>query len=428
METKKAIDNFAISGLKSDIDFIKSIILIKKAGATVNSELGLLDKKKAKRIISACDRLLNGEYRDQFVIDVYHSGAGTSLHMNVNEVIASLSGTHPNDDVNFSQSTNDVIPTALRITILSIVPKLNSALKNVIGSFKKKGQEFKTIIKPGKTHLRDAMPVTLGQEFRAYGEALLIDEKRLKNASEELKLLGIGGTAVGTGVNSHPKYRYLVIKILSELTGIRLKKTKNLQESMQNASDFLAVSSALRILAQNLVRIGNDLRLLSSGPGAGFNEISLPEVQKGSSIMPGKVNPSIIEALTMVCFQIIGFDQAIFLAGMSGQLELNVYTPLIAHNLINQIKMLTNSINLFDEKCMKGIRVNKKTIDYWLLKSTGSAAILNSKIGYEKSAELMKDAWESGKTVKDLAVEKGYLTKKEAGEIFNLRNLIKPNL
>lgn len=427
-ETIRAIKNFPISDNKADLTFIKSIVLIKKAAAKVNSDLRLLNRNKAKKIIFACEQILKNKFNDQFVVDIYHSGAGTTLHMNINEVIANLSKTHANDDVNFSQSTNDVIPTALRITVLLLMPKLLQVLTDVLNTFDKKSDEFKKFIKPGRTHLRDALPISLGSEFMAYKKALGDDLEKLKIFSQNLKSLGIGGTAVGTGVNSHRNYSNLMIKELTMLIGIKFQKSDNFPEKMQNTSDFLAVSSVLRALAQNLIRIGNDLRLLSSGPGAGFNEIILPEVQKGSSIMPGKVNPSIIEMLTMVCFQVIGFDQAILLASLSGQLELNVFIPLISHNLIMQIKLLTNSLNIFNEKCLSGIKANPKIIEYWLLRSSGNAAILNTKIGYEKSAELMKEAWEYNVSISELAVKKGYLTKKESEKIFADKNLTSPNL
>ena len=427
-QTQKSIENFPISGERPDLNFIYSIVLIKKAAAIVNGNLGLLEKKYSKAIISACESILNGKYNDQFVVDIFHSGAGTSLHMNVNEVIAKISNTHPNDHVNMSQSTNDVIPSALRIATISLLPKLCSSIEQAADTFKKKGKEFKTTVKSGRTHLQDAMPVLLGEEFKAYGKTLENDLIRIKEAAENIKLLGIGGTAVGTGVNSHPQYRKLIIKELRKLTGIKLEASLNLQESMQNTSDFLGMSSSLQILSQNLIRIGNDLRLLSSGPGAGFSEISLPEVTQGSSIMPGKVNPSIVEMLTMVCFQVIGFSQSILLGCMNGQLELNVFMPLIASNLIKQIKYLTNSLIIFNDKCLLEIKENKTMIDFWLYRSMGTAAILNPYIGYEKAASLLKESIKTGKTIAELAVEKKYLTKQKAKKIFNFKKMIKPNL
>jgi len=423
-QTQRALENFPISGQRCDFVLIRSIVLIKKAAANTNSKLGLLNKIKANNIIKSCDEILKGKYNDQFVVDVFHSGAGTSLHMNVNEVIANLSHARAHDHVNMAQSTNDVMPSALRISVLQLTPEFLKVLAEVCKTFNKKGREFSAIIKPGRTHLRDAMPVTLGQEFKAYAAALENDLYRIRNSADKLRNLGIGGTAVGTGVNSHPKY----IKMLSELTGIKLQTAKNLQESMQNTSDFLEMSSSLRILAQNLIRISNDLRLLSSGPGTGLNELILPEVQPGSSIMPGKINPSIIEMLTIVCFQVIGFDQAVFLSSINGQLELNVWLPLIAHNLINQIRLLTNALKIFNQKCLKEVKPNREMINFWLQRSTGFTASLNKYIGYEKAADLLSESIKTGTTVMELAVKKGYLSKQKAKKIFDLKNLIKPNL
>ena len=427
-QTQRALENFPISGQRCDFVLIRSIVLIKKAAANTNSKLGLLNKIKANNIIKSCDEILKGKYNDQFVVDVFHSGAGTSLHMNVNEVIANLSHARAHDHVNMAQSTNDVMPSALRISVLQLTPEFLKVLAEVCKTFNKKGREFSAIIKPGRTHLRDAMPVTLGQEFKAYAAALENDLYRIRNSADKLRNLGIGGTAVGTGVNSHPKYINLIIKMLSELTGIKLQTAKNLQESMQNTSDFLEMSSSLRILAQNLIRISNDLRLLSSGPGTGLNELILPEVQPGSSIMPGKINPSIIEMLTIVCFQVIGFDQAVFLSSINGQLELNVWLPLIAHNLINQIRLLTNALKIFNQKCLKEVKPNREMINFWLQRSTGFTASLNKYIGYEKAADLLSESIKTGTTVMELAVKKGYLSKQKAKKIFDLKNLIKPNL
>ena len=427
-QTQRALENFPISGQRCDFVLIRSIVLIKKAAANTNSKLGLLNKIKANNIIKSCDEILKGKYNDQFVVDVFHSGAGTSLHMNVNEVIANLSHARAHDHVNMAQSTNDVMPSALRISVLQLTPEFLKVLAEVCKTFNKKGREFSAIIKPGRTHLRDAMPVTLGQEFKAYAAALENDLYRIRNSADKLRNLGIGGTAVGTGVNSHPKYINLIIKMLSELTGIKLQTAKNLQESMQNTSDFLEMSSSLRILAQNLIRISNDLRLLSSGPGTGLNELILPEVQPGSSIMPGKINPSIIEMLTIVCFQVIGFDQAVFLSSINGQLELNVWLPLIAHNLINQIRLLTNALKIFNQKCLKEVKSNREMINFWLQRSTGFTASLNKYIGYEKAADLLSESIKTGTTVMELAVKKGYLSKQKAKKIFDLKNLIKPNL
>lgn len=439
-QTKRALENFPISGLKSQKEFIESIVLIKEAAATINNKLGLLDNQKAKAIITSCDEILAGKFKDQFVVDVYQAGAGTSINMNVNEVVANRANEilgaplgsykfiHPNDHINMSQSTNDVIPTAIRISALSQLPKLLSNLTNLSNSLLKKAKEFKNIIKSGRTHLQDAMPITLGQEFGAYTKAITLDRKRIESSAKNLLSIGIGGTAVGTGINTHPKYHALMISELKKLTKLPLESSGNLFESMQNTADFLDLSSSLRTLSQTLIRIGNDLRILSSGPKTGFAEIILPAVQPGSSIMPGKVNPSIFEMLIMVCFQVIGFDQAILLASSSGQLELNVMFPLIAYNLLEQIRLLTNSIDIFNRKCIEGIKANKKMCQFWFERSSGIAAILNPYLGYDKTAEIVQYALERNISIKDALLKKKYLAVKTVAKIFPVNKLTQPNI
>ena len=427
-ETKKSLEIFRISGLKTDEAFIRSIVLIKKTAATVNGNLGLINKISEKKIINACNRILKGNYPEQFLVDVFHSGAGTSLHMNVNEVIACISGTDSHDEVNMAQSTNDVLPAALRITSLKLINNFEKTLNRVIKTLHKKGSDFGLIIKAGRTHLTDALPVTLGGEFKAYASALAKDRRRILTACKNLRELGIGGTAVGTGVNSHPQYAGMMIIELNKSSSLQLKLADNLQEAMQNRSDFLDLSAALRTCAQNLVRIGNDLRLMSSGPGTGLSEIILPEVIPGSSIMPGKINPSVIEMLTMVCFQVIAMDQAIILGCMHGELELNVFLPVIAFNLINQIKFLTNALTVFNKNCLEGITADKEMISFWLYRSKGTVALLNPYLGYEKSAGLLKESLRTGINIADLTVKKGYLTRKQVLQIFNFKKIIKPNL
>lgn len=439
-QTQRAYDNYPISGEKSPQEYINSIVLIKKAAAIVNHKLGLLEEKKFKAISTSCDEILKGKYSNNFVIDVYQAGAGTSVNMNVNEVIANRANEilgsplgsykfiHPNDDVNMSQSTNDVIPTAIRIFSLLLLPKLLYNLKNLKESFSNKSNRFKNIIKSGRTHLQDALPITLGQEFSAYSKAIENNLEKINRTSEKLLIIGIGGTAVGTGINTPSEYQKKMVQELEKLTKLPLKPSGNLFDAMQNTADFLDLSSSLRTGAQTLIRIGNDLRLLSSGPKTGFSEITLPAVQPGSSIMPGKINPSIIEMLTMVCFQIIGFDQAILLASMSGQLELNVWLPLIANNLFLQIKLLTNSIEVFNDKCLKGIKANEKMCRFWFENGSGVAAVLNHYVGYDKAAQLVKISLENNKPIQDLAIKKGYLTARQAKEIFSPSNLTRPNL
>ncbi len=427
-QTKRALDNFPISGLKSHQVYINSIVIIKKAAAIINSRLNLLDKKKAEAIITACDEILTGKFSDQFIVDVYQAGAGTSLNMNINEVVANRANVHPNDHVNMSQSTNDVIPTAIRISSLLILPKLLKQLKNLTKSLEEKSIQFEKTIKSGRTHLQDALPITLGQEFGAYAKAITNDYERIEKSAKNLQKIGIGGTAVGTGINTHPKYHNLMISELKRLTKLPLRSAGNLFESMQNTADFLDLSGSLRTLSQTLIRTGNDLRLLSSGPNTGFAEITLPEVQAGSSIMPGKINPSIVEMLTMVCFQVIGYDQAILLASMSGQLELNIMLPLIAYNLLEQIKILTNSIEAFNNKCVMGITANRQMCQFWFERSSGIAAILNPYLGYDTVTKLVKESLKKNMSLKKLIIEKKLLDIKIINKIFQISSLTKPNL
>lgn len=433
-ETQKALENFPISGLKPHWEYVIAVVIIKKAAAQINSQLTQLDISKAKAIAEVCDEILSGKFNDQFVIDPYQAGAGTSHNMNVNEVIANRASEisrlkiHPNDDVNMSQSTNDVIPTAIRLTCLSLLPKLLRTLKSLTISLSQKSKGFSSIIKSGRTHLQDALPITLGQEFASYAKAIENDLVRIKTTGNNLLNIGIGGTAVGTGINTHPDYQKLMIKELNRLTGLKLKSSSNMLESANNTADFLEVSGSLRILSQTLVRIGNDLRILASGPQAGLVEIKLPEVQAGSSIMPGKVNPSIVEMLTMVCFQVIGFDQAILLASQAGQLELNVMLPLIAFNLTEQIKLLTNAIDVFNKKCLIGLTADEKMCRYWFERSSGIGAALNPYLGYDKVADMVKLSLTTKKSLKTILLEKKLLSKEVIEKIFSMKNLTRPNL
>lgn len=438
--TARSLVNFPISGHISHPTLIKSIVVIKKAAAAVNQSCNLLDRSKSETIIQACNELLSGKFLSQFVVDVYQAGAGTSLNMNVNEVIANRAnellgaklGTykfiHPNDHVNMSQSTNDVIPTAIRIAVLTELPALLKTVQDLVKALTQKSKAFAQVIKSGRTHLQDALPLTLGQEFGVYAKAVQKDSKRIIRASQNLYEIGIGGTAVGTGVNSHPKYQKLMVKELRKTTSLALQSSGDLFESMQNAADFLDISSSFRTLSQTLIRIGNDLRLLSSGPKAGFAEITLPAVQPGSSIMPGKVNPSVVEMLTMVCFQVIGYDQAILLSTEAGQLELNVFYPLIGHNILEQIKLLTNAISIFTKKCVSGITVNKEMCEFWLERSSGIAAVLNPYLGYTKTAELVKESLKRNKSLKQLVIVKNLLTQKQINKLFSAEYLTKSNL
>jgi fumarate hydratase class II len=437
-QTVRAVNNFPISGLLPARAYVFSTVLIKKAAAIVNRKLGLLPDDKMEAIVKACDEILAGEHSDQFVVDPYQAGAGTSHNMNANEVIANRANEimgaplgsyrfiHPNDDVNMSQSTNDIIPVAIRLTVLKTTPALLKNLSSLSETFSQKAQEFADIIKSGRTHLQDALPVTLGAEFSAYARALENDIHRIERAAGNILQLGIGGTAVGTGINSHVNYHKEMVDELKNLTGFPLKTNDNLFEAMQNTADFLDFSSSLRILSQTLVRIGNDLRLLSFGPRAGLAEIILPKAQPGSSIMPGKVNPSIIEMTTMVCFQVIGYDQAVLLACQAGQLELNVMMPLIAFDLPEQIKLLTNAIEIFNTKCVSGIEANEEMCRFWFERSAGIAAILNTFIGYEKTAEIVNFALKNNISIKEAVLGKKYLPKETIEDIFKVENLTRP--
>jgi len=367
-------------------------------------------------------------------VDVYQAGAGTSFNMNVNEVIAnraleilgyplgSYNVIHPNDHVNLSQSTNDTFPTALRISIIIYHKLLLKELLRLLHVFKFKAKEFAKVIKSGRTHLQDALPVSLGKEFSCYAAIIANHIEHLKKAVAPLYYLGLGGTAVGTGANAPAGYSRKVIKMLAELTGIHFKKAPNLMEKMQSLSDFCCYSSALKNLALDMVKISSDLRLLASGPRTGFAEIELPAVQPGSSIMPGKINPSICEAVLMICFQVIGNDLCVSLSSQAGQLELNVTVPLVAHNLLFSIRILSNGINIFAEKCVKGIKANEKICYHYFQNSLAMATLLSPLIGYEKAAEIAREAKETNRSVLDLAIEKNIITDDE------IKKIIKSNL
>lgn len=440
VQTVRAIENFPISGLRAHPAFIEATVLIKKAAARVNSELGLLDKSKAQAVQQAADEILTGKHRDQFIVDAYQAGAGTSHNMNVNEVLANraneiLGGkrgvydlVHPNDHVNMAQSTNDVIPTAVRIGGVLLWRKLDAALEELQKALEKKSKEFDKIIKTGRTHLQDATPIRLGQEFSGYAAAVQKGRKRIDQAVAGLRVLGIGGTAVGTGLNSHPQYRQKMPQVLSEWVGEKFTPADNYFEAMQSAAPSLAVSGALRVLAADLIRIANDLRLLSSGPSAGIQEITLPPVQPGSSIMPAKVNPVMAEMMDMVGFQIIGLDTAITLAAQAGQLELNVMFPLIAWDLCHMMEILTNSTRAFTHRCVIGIQANENRCKELAERNVTIVTVLNPYVGYAKAAEIGKEALQTGKRIRDLVSEKKLLPKEKMEKIFDFHSMTEPNI
>jgi aspartate ammonia-lyase len=430
-QTQRAVENYPVSGLREHPVFIRAFILIKKAAALANRDLGALEPELADAIVTACDRILRDDaMRAQFVVDVFQAGAGTSFNMNCNEVIANLANlslggklgdykpVHPNDHVNMSQSTNDVFPTAIRIATLFLLHDLTGALDQLGAALAAKGDEFADVIKSGRTHLQDAVPVTLGQEFTAYAAAVRRARRLLCDAGDELRQLGIGGTAVGTGINTPRGYRHVVVRLLKELTGLELTSAEDLREAMQSQLPVAAVSGALRNLALELTRITNDLRLLASGPHTGLAEIVLPSVQPGSSIMPGKVNPSMLECLNQICFHVIGADTAVAYAVQAGQLELNVMMPLMGFEILFSIEILKNFLPLFTEKCIRGIDADRARCEAFYISSPALATALNPIIGYSRAAEIAKESARSGTPIPELLRQKKLLSEEEIARIF----------
>ena len=416
-QTQRAVLNFPISGLRPWRAFIWSMALIKRAAAEVNRDLGLLDPERAGAIVAAAQEVMDGRWDDQFVVDPFQAGAGTSHHMNTNEVIANratqlLDGepgqylVHPNDHVNMAQSTNDVIPTAIRLGALWRLDELLKTLSELSSALNEKAAEFDDIVKSGRTHLQDAVPVRLGQELSGYAKAVERDAQRIRQAAEGLRRLGIGGTAAGTGLNAHPEYHARMVQRLSELSGLKLYASDNLFESMQSMADAANFSAALRTLAVDLVRIANDFRLLASGPSTGLDELELPAVQPGSSIMPGKVNPVLAEMLDMAMFHVQGCDLTISLAAQAGQLELNVMMPIIAHNLFESMQVTIGAVSAFTDKCVRGLQANRQKAEGWLEKNAIVVTALNPLIGYSAGARLVKEALAQDRTVRQVALEK----------------------
>ena len=437
IQTFRASENFPVSGIKESPQFIKAYVLIKKAAATANMQVGWLDEKIGKAIVAACDEVLSGKLIDQFVVDVFQAGAGTSFNMNVNEVLANRAleilgkqkGDYkiisPNDHVNMGQSTNDTFPTALHVSVLMALQPLFIALDELASAFRELGEKNAGVLKSGRTHLQDAVPVTIGQEFMAYGASVAHACAELHRREQNLYMIALGGTATGTGANTHADYKQLAIAELAKLTGFPLKSACNNFEALQSHRRAQSVSSGLKELALELIRISNDLRMLASGPTTGLNEITLPPVQPGSSIMPGKVNPVLAECLDMVAFQVIGSDTVVSLAVQAGQIDLNVMTPAIVYNMLFSIQILTNFIPVFTEKCVKGITVHQKRCEDYLQKNPSLATLLAPRIGYLEAAKIAKQAQIENRAVKDVALEKCLLTKDELDKIFSRKNLLK---
>jgi fumarate hydratase class II len=435
-QTMRAVHNFPVSGMKPYRAFVWSMSIIKQAAALVHMELDLLDRERGEAIVRAAQEVIDGRWNDQFVVDPFQAGAGTSHNMNTNEVIANRANqilgyqiddpekpVHPNDHVNMAQSTNDTIPTAIRLGCLWRLDGLTDEVYRLAAELRNKATQFDDIIKSGRTHLQDAVPVRLGQEFGGYARAVERDAERIGRAAEGLRRLGIGGTATGSGLNAHPEYHARMVRKLTDLTGLTLHESDNLFESMQSLADAVDFSASMRTLAVTLDRIANDFRLLSSGPATGLHEIHLPAVQPGSSIMPGKVNPVLAEMLNMACFHVMGDDLTVMLAGQAGQLELNVMMPIIAHNLFEMMQVLIGALRVFTDRCVAGVSANREKAEGWLAKNAILVTALNPVIGYLKGAEVAKEAMATNRTIKEVVVEKGYLSSQEAGRILDARQM-----
>jgi aspartate ammonia-lyase len=440
VHTLRAVENFPITGNTISIypDLIRALACIKQAAALANHELGLLDKTKTDAVVKACEEVRSGKLHDQFVVDVIQGGAGTSTNMNANEVIANRAlehlghergeyrYLHPNEDVNMSQSTNDVYPTSLKVAAYFGIFELVDAMAVLRRAFEAKADEFKDVLKMGRTQLQDAVPMTLGQEFSTYAVMLGEDEERLKEASKLICEINLGATAIGTGINAHPEYAGLVCRRLSEITGIPLVTAPNLVEATQDCGAFVQLSGVLKRVAVKLSKTCNDLRLLSSGPRAGLGEINLPPMQAGSSIMPGKVNPVIPEVVNQVAFEVIGNDVTVSFAAEAGQLQLNAFEPIIAHSLFKSVNHLRNGCLTLAERCVKGITANRERLRSVVENSIGVVTALNPYIGYAHATEVAQEALSTGRSVYDLVLEKNLLSKERLEEILQPDVLTKP--
>jgi fumarate hydratase class II/aspartate ammonia-lyase len=437
-QTARAVENFPISSLRAHPAFVDATVRIKIAAARVNARLRLLPRAKARAVEAAAKEVLAGRWRDQMVVDAYQAGAGTSHHMNVNEVLANratelLGGRRgaarlvdPNDDVNMAQSTNDVVPTAMRLAALELAPETADAIAELAATFDRKARRWDGIVKSGRTHLMDATPIRLGQEVSGWAAALRAAAARIRDALPELSVVGLGGTAVGTGLNAHPRYRALVVRELERLTGVPLTPAPNPFYAMQSLAPFVNLSAALRTAALELIRLGGDLRLLGSGPNTGLAELRLPAVQPGSSIMPGKVNPSMAEMLAMVAYQVIGMDAAIAWAAGGGQQELNVMMPLVAWDLCHALDILARAVRAFDRRCARGLEPDAARCRLNAERTVSLATALAPRIGYAEAARIVKESTRTGRSIVELAVELGGLGEREAKRLLDPAALTRP--
>jgi aspartate ammonia-lyase len=437
-QTVRAVENYPISGMRAHPALIRAIGLVKRAAAEANKALYLVETDRADAIIQAAQEVADGKWNDQFVVDVFQAGAGVSFHMNSNEVIANRAnelrgGTlggyehvHPNDHVNYGQSTNDVFPTSMRVGTLLALETLYPVLDGIAETFARKGVEFDGVLKSGRTHMQDAVPIRLGQEFAAYGLAIRKAKKGIEHAADSLRELGLGGSAVGTGINTHPEYRVHAVANLARLSGQALQPADDMRWAMQSNACMGEVSASLRALALEVIRISNDVRLLSSGPNTGFAEIYLPSLQPGSSIMPGKINPVMPELAAMVSFQVIGNDAAVAYAVQAGQLELNVMMPTMAYNVLQSITILANMLRQFDHYCISGITANEDRCKFYAQSTVSLATALNPYIGYAKAAEIVKESVATGKSIIEIARSKNLLSEQEIAEILDPVKMTEP--
>jgi aspartate ammonia-lyase len=435
VQTLRARENFPISGLRPLEPFVLAQVWIKKAAALTHRDTGRLDARLADAIVQAADEVIAGQHRDQFIVDPYQAGAGTSHNMNVNEVLANRANellgaargayapVHPNDHVNMAQSTNDTIPTNIRLACLSQLAAFTAAFEGLRDALAAKGEEFDGIVKAGRTHLQDAMPIRLGQEFAAYAGSIERGLKRVTEAADYLRDLGIGGSAVGTGVTVEAEYPRRTVGHLRDITRLELRVGKDRIQLMQSMGDVAGFSAAIRVLALDLSKIVSDLRLMVSGPRTGFDEIRLPAVQPGSSIMPGKINPSIPEMVNQVCFQVVGCDTTVSMSAEHGQLELNVMMPVIAHNVLLSMQILTNATNVLTDRCVRGIEANPEMCEYWVERSAALATALMPRIGYAKAADISKRSVKEGVLIRDLVKREQALPADQIDDVLDLKKM-----
>jgi aspartate ammonia-lyase len=434
--TVRASNQYKVTSQKTHVNMIKAFAMIKRSAALANRDLKTLPSEKSDAIVKACDEILSGHLLDQFIVDAINSGAGTAFNMNTNEVIANkaleISGhrigdysfINPNDDVNMSQSSNDTFPTAMHIAILMNMREVVDSLNSLITMFEKKAQEFKEVIKIGRTHLMDAIPVTLGQEFNVYAFSLKRGLSKIVDVCSDLEYVGLGGTAVGTGANAPPGYDKLVIKYLSQISGLSLKSSQNYFFSLQSKFEIAMCSSILRNIALELIKMSNDIRLMASGPVAGLSEIAIPVVHAGSSIMPGKVNPSLSECLNMICFIIVGNDVSVALAAQAGQFELNVMLPGMIKDMLESTDMLKNFLPIYTRNMIEGLKANEQKLSSFVEKSPILVALLNPHIGYLKASEIYKESMTTNKSIRELILEKGLMTREELDNALSKKNIL----